>query len=299
LGISYFYATYIMEKGLADVSIVVANYNNGKYISKFISSVISSTFLPKELILVDDGSQDDSIAQIISFLNDNNFIQLIRFPQNKGFAHALNEGVRLASGKYIMRVDPDDYLHPERIERQYKFLESNQQVDVLGSNIFYFDSASGKVVFYSNVPLDHAQIVKTFQSGNCGIIHGSMMCKSTLMKQFKYDQKSVPAEDYELFSLMLKVGYKSGNLPDALTYVRIHINSISNDLPFDTIRKTFELKHRIWNTKTDLLTVKRTHLYLYYYRKFLFTKGGQKYIYLFLAVLFNPMKLFARLTASR
>jgi len=285
-----------MDKNIADVSIVVANYNNGKYISKFLSSIVDSTYLPKEVLITDDGSMDDSISQIELFSSKYNFIKLIKFPTNRGFAHALNEGITSASGQYVMRLDPDDCVDSERIEKQYNFLESNREVDIVGSNIVYFDSLTGERIFNSNVPLAHHQILQSFQSGNCGIIHGSMMCRSLAIKQFTYNQKNVPAEDYELFSRMLKAGYKASNLSESLTFVRVHINSVSNNLPFDTIKKTFQLKSAIWNTKSSYFTVKRTHLYLLYYRKFLFHKGMYRYMYLFLAVLFNPMKLFARMT---
>ena len=287
-----------MEKRVADVSIVVANFNNGKYIPKFFSSIVGSTFHPRELIIVDDGSSDDSVSQLRSIAAQNGFVKLIEFPQNKGFANALNEGVAAATSMYIMRLDPDDYVAASRVEKQFKFLESNPEIDMVGSNITYFDSDSGSVIFNSNVPADSDNVVKAFQEGNCGIIHGSMMCRSKVMKQFRYDQKNVPAEDYELFSRMLRAGNKGCNMHDALTFVRIHVSSVSNNLPFETIQKTFRLKDDIWNSKTGYLTVKRMHLYLLNYRRFLFSKGLNRYWHLALAVLFNPMKGIARITGS-
>jgi glycosyltransferase involved in cell wall biosynthesis len=285
-----------MEKNIADVSIVVANYNNGKYISKLITSVVESAVLPKELIIIDDGSRDDSVSRLESYSRIYSFIKLIKFSVNQGFANALNQGLDAATAKYIFRVDSDDYVSPTRIQEQVNFLESHSSIDIVGSNIAYFNSNSGEIVFKSNVPLDHNTIYKTFRTGNCGIIHGSMAGKSSVIKQFRYNQENVPAEDYELFSLILKSGYQVANLPEALTFVRIHPNSVSNNLPFETIRKTFQLQNIIWNIKTNYFTVKRIHLYLFYYRRFLFCKGIERYGYLFLAVLFNPMKLLARMT---
>ena len=285
-----------MDKNIADVSVVVANYNNGKYVSRFLSSVAVSSFLPKELIIVDDGSVDDSVSVIEAFSRDADYLKLIKFASNRGFAHALNQGLRSATGKYIMRVDPDDYISPKRIEAQYKFLENNPGVDILGSNIEYFDSAQGNIIFSSNTPPGHEGILREFKNGNCGIIHGSMMCRRLAIGQFVYEQGNVPAEDYELFSRMLKVGCVAGNLPEVLTFVRIHSNSISNSLPFDTIQKTFRLKHEIWGTKTSYFAVRRIHLYLYYYRRFLFCKGWKRYVFLFYAALLNPRKVIARIT---
>lgn len=278
-----------------DVSILTANYNNGRYLDKFIVSITESTVLPRELIIVDDGSRDDSFLRLQRHALELPFLKVIGLPWNVGFANALNEGLSVVTGKYVMRVDSDDYVAPIRLERQYEFLESNPDVDIVGSNITYFDSSSEERVFHSNVPLEHKRILKVFQGGSCGVIHGSIMCKSAVMKRFKYDQKNVPAEDYQLFSSILKEGCRVCNLSESLTFVRIHVDSVSNNLPYDTIRKTFDLKKTIWGTETHWLTVRRMHLYLYHYRKFLFTRGGKKFIYLFLSVLFNPSKLWARI----
>lgn len=288
-----------MEKNIADVSIIVANYNNGKYLSKLISSINDSTFLPRELVIVDDGSSDDSVTQLESYSLRYSFIKLIKFASNKGFANALNEGVHSSTGKYILRVDADDFVSTIRIEEQFNFMESNPHIDVLGSNITYFDSDSGEEIFNSNVPLLHNGIIKAFKNGNCGIIHGSMICKRSIIERYLYNQHSVPAEDYELFSLILKDGHSAFNLSKPLTFVRIHINSVSNNLPFNTIQKTFQLNKKIWGIKNSHFKIRRIHLHLKYYRKFLFCKGSIKYIYLLFSVFFNPIKLLSRLTKKR
>ena len=86
-----------------DVSIICANYNNGKYLDEFFSGVINSTVLPKELIIIDDGSSDNSL-EILSRYNLP-YLKVIVLENNLGFANALNEGISKAKGKYILRVD--------------------------------------------------------------------------------------------------------------------------------------------------------------------------------------------------
>jgi glycosyltransferase involved in cell wall biosynthesis len=288
-----------MERPIADVSVVVANYNNGKYLSKFFESFIDSSFFPRELIFVDDGSLDDSVAQVELLAREYSFIKLLKLPVNRGFANALNEGLKLSTSKYVMRVDPDDYISCNRIEEQYNYLEKHADIDIVGSNIVYFDSLSGKPVFKSNVPLNHKNILKYFENGNCGIIHGSMLCKASVIKKYNYNQESIPAEDYEIFSLMLKNGSVAVNLPDTYTFVRIHMNSVSNNLPFSTIKRTFQLGEKIWNLKTNSFNVRRIHLHLYSYRQFLFRRGLDKYFYLFASVVFNPQKFIYRISAKQ
>jgi glycosyltransferase involved in cell wall biosynthesis len=83
--------------------------------------VINNTVHPKELIIVDDGSTDNSL-EILQEFSHLDFLKIIRFDQNKGFCNALNTGIENANGKYILRADPDDILMENRIETQYNYL---------------------------------------------------------------------------------------------------------------------------------------------------------------------------------
>src|SRR5215813_923819 len=103
-----------------DISLIVPNYNNGAYLRAFLSSVASSTHWPRELLLVDDGSTDDSLDIIGEFAHLP-FLKIIRLAQNKGLVHALNTALDAATGRYIMRADPDDVLMPDRMICQYDF----------------------------------------------------------------------------------------------------------------------------------------------------------------------------------
>ena len=105
----------------ADVSILTANYNNGKYIEELIRSVLTSTMLPIQFIIVDDGSTDNSVEIIKSYSSQYDFIELIKLEKNQGFANALNAGLKQVRGCFVLRVDADDYVAPDRLEKQYLF----------------------------------------------------------------------------------------------------------------------------------------------------------------------------------
>src|ERR1035437_278414 len=102
-----------------DVSVISANYNNGQFLKSYLDSLHESDFLPREIIIIDDGSTDDSVEQVEHY--NSSRVKLIKFLRNRGFAHALNEGIALASSKYIMRLDPDDYIESTRIGKQFRF----------------------------------------------------------------------------------------------------------------------------------------------------------------------------------
>ena len=152
------------EKPQADISLVVANYNNGRYLAEFMESVIASTLWPRELIVVDDGSADNSL-QILEGYRWLPFLKIVALKENLGLPLALNSGLAAASCRYIMRADPDDLLLPERIEKQYNCMETHPDISVLGCNVVYFHYQSGRDINISNFPVKHERIVNTYRRG--------------------------------------------------------------------------------------------------------------------------------------
>lgn len=283
-------------RSVVDVSVLTANYNNGRYIGELIKSVVTSTVLPIQFIIVDDGSTDDSVDIIKEYSEQYNFIELVRLPENKGFANALNAGLVYVTGRFVLRVDADDYITADRIEKQYRFLEKNEHIGVLGSNIRYFDSVSGKELFSSHVSIDSYFIKKDFLNVACGVIHGSTLIRTSIFQQYTYVQDSVPAEDYEIFSKMLKDGVEIQNLSDVLTYVRVHVNSVSNSLPYRTIQKTYQIARKVWGIEYSDWRIKFKYFHLKYYRRFLFESDKiKKVYYILLSSFFCPNKVIKRL----
>lgn len=111
----------------ADVSILTANYNNGKYIEELIRSVLTSTMLPIQFIIVDDGSTDNSVEIIKSYSSQYDFIELIKLEKNQGFANALNAGLKQVRGCFVLRVDADDYVAARQTRETIIYLCLNIQ----------------------------------------------------------------------------------------------------------------------------------------------------------------------------
>lgn len=281
-------------KKTANVSIVAANYNNGKYLSEFIESVDQSSVLPKELVIIDDGSTDDSIKTLEGF-SGIEYLKVIKFEKNRGFCEALNAGIESSSGNYIMRVDPDDIVLENRIKTQYDFLEENKDIDVVGSNVIYFLNDTKKDIFKSNFPINHSTIKLTYQKGEHGVQHPATMIRAEVMKKYKYKQENFKAEDYEIFALMIKDGHMFANIKTPLTKMRIHNQSVSSNIKFETIKLTYEIRDKIFNTNTNRIKVNFYYWYILNYKKFLFTRIKiLKPIYLALSILFYPSKFFRR-----
>jgi glycosyltransferase involved in cell wall biosynthesis len=216
-----------MKKTL-HVSIVVANYNNGRYLTRFINSIEESSVIPHELIIVDDGSKDNSL-EILENFKELAYLKVLKFKKNRGFTTALNKGIVTASGKYVMRADPDDIFLPERIEKQYDFLEKHKEVDIVGCNVIYFNSQTNKDVNKSNFPLTHEEIEKTYIHGEHGVQHPTVCGKTSIYQQYKYGS-IFPAEDYEIFARMIKDGNKFANISEALYRMRVHSKSSTGNI---------------------------------------------------------------------
>ena len=282
------------DKKIANVSIVAANYNNGRYLDAFISSIIASTVLPSELILIDDGSIDNSV-EIIKKYKNQEWIKMILFTENKGFTAALNAGIEKASGKYIMRADPDDIFLPNRIEIQFIYMENNPHIDVLGSNVIYFRDDLEKKINISNFPSSHEDIYSKFEKGEHGVQHPTVIIKAEKMKKYRYG-KLFPAEDYELFSKMIRDGLVFANLKEPLYLMRIHGNSSTSTLTFEGIRRTFMHRYHVFGKTTSHLKMRIYYYYIKNYRRYqLADKKISKFYYLLIASICYPQKLINRL----
>ncbi len=283
-----------MKKTLS-VSIIVANYNNGKYLSEFIKSIDSSSVKPYELIIIDDGSTDNSLEVLDNFV-ELSYLKIIKFVKNKGFAQALNAGIKTATGKYIMRADPDDILLPERIKTQFDFMEINPNVDVLGGNVIYFLDETGHEINISNFPILHKKIKNTYRKGEHGLQHPTAFVKSKIMKKFQYIPDVFPSEDYEIFSQMIKSGYIFANIKTPIYKMRVHRKSSTSNTTLKSIERTFAFRDEIFGTVSCNLEIKFYYNYIRFYRKYQLSKNIIiAHIYLAIAIFCYPSKLLKRL----
>lgn len=287
-----------MQTGPCNITILCANYNNAPYLTEFFKSIYKSTSSVKEIVIVDDCSTDNSVNIIKSMMQEYNNILLIELDKNIGFANALNEGLKHSTGKYVLRIDPDDVMYPTRIEKQYEFMLQNPQIDILGSNVAYFKTSTDNIVGNSNFPETYEIIIDRYRNGTHGLVHGSVLMKKDILNKTIYRQEYVPAEEYDLFSRLLKHGYIAHNLLEPLTFVRIHNNSISNNLPYSTVAKTFFLKNQIWNLKTSKIFIWKEYLSRSFYRKGLSEDNFiTKLFYYAIASIFNPSSFIKRITS--
>ncbi len=203
------------------ISVVLPVYNGEKYLREAVESILNQSFEDFELILVDDGSTD-STPTIIKNFNDSR-IRTIRLNTNGGIVTALNKGLSAARGKYIARMDADDVSLPERLKKQYKFMENHPEIDVCGSWVRYFTRIPGAERVYK-LPGDSEIIRASLLLENL-IQHPAVMCLRKIFGKTGYPGGYPHAEDYALWTQILdRVSFAV--YPEVLLNYRLHKDQI-------------------------------------------------------------------------
>jgi glycosyltransferase involved in cell wall biosynthesis len=220
-------------------SVVMAVYNGEETLNEAIDSILNQTFKEFEFIIVNDASNDET-ESIIKSYNDPR-IKYIKNDENKFLGPSLNEGIKIAKGKYIVRMDADDISYPYRIERQFKFMEENPEVGIAGSWGDVFGLISGELIYETDDLNIKLKLLYQFH-----IIHPSIIIRSDLVFKNKlfYHPSLQHSEDYDLFVRAFKLT-KFANINQKLIKYRATDTSQT--------RESDEFRNRFYNqTKIDL-----------------------------------------------
>lgn len=209
------------------LSVVMAVKNGGTLITDAIQSILSQTFVDFELIIINDGSTDDTVATLSQF--DDPRITLIS-QENQGVSRASNRGLSLARGKYIVRHDHDDLSMPTRFAKQVQFLENSPQCALLGTaaEVWTPDGPTGR---FRDLPTSPGEIAFDLIFDSPFVLSSCMFRREVLdtVGLFSTDKARTPMEDYEFVS---RVGryFEMANLSERLVVYREVPNSESSSI---------------------------------------------------------------------
>lgn len=219
-----------MKKSL--VSIIMPVYNAEKFLAEAIESILGQTYQNFELIILDDGSEDNSLNIIKSYATKDSRINTISH-ENKGLVKTLNEGLKLANGNYICRMDADDISKSRRLEKQVHFLEENLDVVLVGC---YFDllvengtDTELLKTIYKFQKYAHEFNNMTQQNIFIGhvLLHPTWMFRNGLQKKIGYYADYKHYEDGEYLFRIISKGMKIGVVEEILFQYRIFNSSKS------------------------------------------------------------------------
>ena len=207
-------------------SVILPVYNAGKYLDQAIKSVLEQSYTDFELLLLNDGSTDGSLARLEYYAKLDSRCKLFSFP-NQGIIATLNEGVRLARADLLLRMDADDLCRPERFNLQINYMQSHPKCVALGTRVMLIDP-EGLPIQEFGEEIHHFDIDAAHLTGIGGsrICHPSVIMRKVAVESVGgYRSSFVHAEDIDIFLRLGEVGFLA-NLPETLLEYRQHIMSI-------------------------------------------------------------------------
>lgn len=201
-----------------DLSVIMGVFNNERFLSSAIESILSQTMPDFEFLIIDDASTDRSPAIVESYARNDARIIFERNEQNRGLGFVLNRGVRAARAELVARMDADDISFPERFAKQFTYLRSHPEIDVLGSYALDMDE-HGNVLRERRTPITNDAIVKLVWANP--LIHPTVMFRrDQILRIGSYAAEIRRRQDYELWFRCAQAKLKFENLPEPLLYYR-------------------------------------------------------------------------------
>lgn len=204
------------------VSVIMAAYNAEKHISASIESIINQTFNNFELLVINDGSTDNTQSIVKEYCKKDSRIILLNNDKNLFVIKSRNKGIEKAKGKYIAILDSDDLALPNRLEYQVKYLENNPDIFLIGSSAYIIDE-NDKVENSFIAPTGYEKLKNNINKNNL-IYHSTVMFRN---ENVFYREKMIYCEDYDLILRLFSEGKKIDNLSDILISYRQTSNSLS------------------------------------------------------------------------
>ncbi len=205
------------------VSVVMPAYDAARWIRPAVESVLAQTFRDLELVVVDDGSRDETASILAGYADAR--LRVVRNERNLGHTGALARGMELARGRLLARMDADDVCHPERLRRQVDFLAAHPAVGVLGTWVRVIDGAgavTGGVEFPTSPGL-----VRWWLCFLDPVVHPSGVMRGEVYRAAGgYRTEMRHAEDYDLWCRASRIA-QVANLGEALLDLRKHGDNVS------------------------------------------------------------------------
>lgn len=205
-----------MSLSKPEITVAMPAYNAADHLLEAIDSVLGQSFEDFELLVVDDGSTDNTLALAQSCADKR--VRVERLPANKGRATARNMAMGRARGRYLAWMDADDIAMPHRLEAQYACLETHPQIHICGAGVQYFGQSCALEFFPEQPEAARAASLFGVPVPNCCV-----MVRLDAMRAFglRYDATLARAEDMAFWAdALLKAGLQAVNLQEPLLRYR-------------------------------------------------------------------------------
>ena len=203
------------------VTVIMSVFNNESTLENSIKSILKQSYENLEFLITDDYSADKSLNILYKYKDEDSRVKIISNKENIGLTKSLNNMIRIADGDYIARQDADDISLSHRLETQVKTLNFSN-AKICTSRALKMDTKTKIPGFSFYIPYKYSIFFKN------PFIHGTLLIDSLLMKNYLYDESYYFAQDYELFSRIIKNNENIININEAL-YILNTKNNISKN----------------------------------------------------------------------
>ncbi len=199
-------------------------YNGSKVVDRAIKSIINQTWQDWEFIIIDDASNDASVARIKHFQRQDKRIVFLQNDCNTGLTKSLNLGLQRSKGELIARIDDDDWWHETKLEKQVTFLTKNRNYGIIGTNVIVHLNRDEKQVKKITMP-ETDDVIRKVLYRRTPFVHSSVVFRKQLVEKFGgYNERLRYAQDYDLWNRYL-VETSGHNLQEFLCYRSSHLGN--------------------------------------------------------------------------
>ena len=204
------------------VSVILLTYNRQDMLPAALDSILQQTYQNFELIVINDGSKDNTEQILREYAQKDKRIIVINNKKNQGIVANRNMGILLAKGKYIAWQDDDDVSDVRRLEEQVKYLEKHKDIVILGTQISFLGTERMLYLWPTEVDPKKAEIA--FLIGRLPVVLASAMWRRDFFVKHKifFDENIPLVEDFVIYDAVLKYGGKIMTLNKILYQYRLH-----------------------------------------------------------------------------
>ena len=227
-----------------DISVIIPCFNSLLFVGDAIDSVFQSTISSFEILVVDDGSQEPVEPYLRARYPNAENLKCIR-QENRGLSGARNTGIREAAGEFLVFLDADDLILPEKLNIQLQYLRANPAADIVYSMSEWFKENDPDHSFSVQFPIYEGDILTNLLYGNFIHVNSVMIPKKLVVEAGAFDESFKELEDWDLW---LRLAIKSKNfacIRTILSKVRVHATSMtSNQLRMNNAMVRVMLKNK-------------------------------------------------------
>ena len=207
------------------ISVIMSVYNSDMYLSDAIESILKQSYTNLEFIIINDGSNDNSLSIINHYKEQDSRIIVIN-QENQGLTKSLNNGAKIAKGEYIARQDADDISMQDRFFNFIHYIEDGD-IDIYSTPAYTINETNEIKKIIPNFFRRNGFKERLLDFNN-SMVHGTLIIKSKILKINLYNENFRFSQDFELYHRLIGIGYKISYDKNNISYkLRIHKDSIS------------------------------------------------------------------------